>query len=260
MKYSFPDGTPIWVDLSTTDLDGAKEFYGQVIGWKAEERTDDDGKVVYNMFTKDGKVAAGLMQAMDGAPSVWSTYFQTADINAMVDKVKAAGGSVMVEPMQVMDSGHMAVVSDDQGAVFGLWQPAAHKGAEEYNEPGFHGWNELATKDVEKAKTFYTAVFGYEYEDTEMDGFTYTSLIIKDKKDVHDHYVGGCMPITKDMGDIPSSWSVYFTSPDIDASVEAVKNAGGKIIVDKTTIDAGSFIFAQDPQGAMFYLLQPPSK
>ncbi len=260
MAYNFPDGTPIWVDLSTTDLDGAKEFYRQVLGWESNEQTDTDGNVIYHMFTQGGKIAAGVMSSANGTPSAWTTYFQTTNIGETVEAAKAAGGSVMVEPMQVMDGGHMALIADDQGAVFGLWQPGTHKGADEYIKPGFYGWNELATHDMTRAKAFYGAVFGWMSEDTDMtgDGTMYTSFMIDGKTDVHDNFVGGGMAITPEMGDTAPNWSAYFSVADIDAAVENVQEAGGTVVVDKMDIpETGQVVGVTDPQGAFLYLIQP---
>ncbi len=74
-----------------------------------------------------------LMQ--EGQPPVWSSYVTVDDADATAAKVREAGGTVIAEPMDVMDLGRMAIFMDPTGAAFGIWQPATMKGAELVNEP-----------------------------------------------------------------------------------------------------------------------------
>ena len=98
---------------------------------------------------------------------MWTTYLATSDADATARKIKDAGGQVIVEPADVMDVGRMAVAVDPAGAVFGLWQARAFPGAQIVNEPGAMCWNEQMSNDFEGSKSFYAAVFGYEYGDTQ---------------------------------------------------------------------------------------------
>ena len=148
-----PHGTPIWVDLATTDISAATRFYGGLFGWTAEDLGEAAGH--YNMFRKDGKQVAAANAVMDPhQPPAWTTYVSTGDANATAAKVRAAGGTVAMEPMQVMDAGSMAVFQDPTGAFFAVWQPGSHKGAELFNKPGSLTWNELSTRDIGAAKSF----------------------------------------------------------------------------------------------------------
>src|SRR5579862_9397053 len=118
---TYPPGTPIWVDLGSPDLDGSKAFYGGLFGWEADT-TQDPNAGGYTMFTLGGKMIAGLGPQM-GPVSAWSTYVSTADADATAQKVREAGGQVIVEPMTVMEAGRMAVFTDPQGAFISAWQP-----------------------------------------------------------------------------------------------------------------------------------------
>ena len=77
-------------------------------------------------------------------------------------KVREAGGAVVMEPMDIFDSGRMAWFTDPEGAGFGVWQPNQHRGATVVNEPGSLNFNGLHSRDEEGAKAFYGAVFGWE--------------------------------------------------------------------------------------------------
>ena len=95
--------------------------------------------------------AATIM--MEGQPPAWTTYVSVEDADASIDKVKAAGGTVFVEPMDVLDVGRMAVFADPTGAAAAVWQPRRHIGAGLVNEPGALAWNELTTRDTAAAKS-----------------------------------------------------------------------------------------------------------
>src|SRR5437588_9014111 len=103
-----------------------------------------------------------MQHMQEGQPTAWLTYISVADADATTDKAKAAGGSVLVEPMDVMDIGRMAIFTDPTGAVFGVWQPNAFAGAELVNEPVSLCWNEVHTHDIDADKAFYGSVFGWQ--------------------------------------------------------------------------------------------------
>jgi predicted enzyme related to lactoylglutathione lyase len=80
------------------------------------------------------------------------------DVDATTDKVAAAGGSVMLPPMDVFDAGRMAVASDPTGAVISFWQAKQHQGFGRVREPGTYSWAELITDSPQRAGEFYAQV------------------------------------------------------------------------------------------------------
>ncbi|HUK64502.1 MAG TPA: VOC family protein, partial [Dongiaceae bacterium] len=165
---------------------------------------------------------------------------------------RSAGGTVFVEPMDVLQAGRMAVVADPQGALFCIWQPREHIGSEIVNEPGALIWNELATTDTAAAKAFYGAVFGWGSEDmTGDDGMAYTRWELDGKG------VGGMMP----MGDaypagIPPNWLTYFAVEDCAATVARAVELGGRVQMEPMTISMGTFAVLADPSGAVFAVIE----
>src|SRR4051812_16160441 len=111
-RNAAPLGAPIWIDLSTSDLQRAQDFYGTVFGWTFESSGPDYGGYI-NAF-RDGRPVAGLMYNDPewNAPDAWTIYLHTADINTTVDALKSAGGSSCVEPMEVPEKGWMAMGLD----------------------------------------------------------------------------------------------------------------------------------------------------
>ncbi len=127
---AYAPGTPCWVDVSADDVEASAAFYGNLFGWEAEVAPDGGG---YTMFLQDGKAVAGAMVNQSGQPTSWSTYIASADVDADAAKITAAGGSIMLEPFDVLEAGRMAFAFDTQGAPFGIWQGTGHVGAQLVN-------------------------------------------------------------------------------------------------------------------------------
>jgi len=252
-RTSYAHGTPSWVEHSSPDLDASIEFYGALFGWEVPESENAEQTGGYRQAMLAGKPVAGMMPQMEeGQPVVWSSYVSVDDADAIASAVKEAGGSVIVAPMDVMDLGTMAVFADPSGAVFGVWQPGTFVGAGLVNDPGTLSWNELNTRDVEGAKAFYGAVFGWGAQDNDLgDAGTYTEW--KRGEDA----IGGMLNMTErgvpDM--VPSHWQVYFAVEDTDATVEQAKQSGGGVMVEPIDIPVGRFAILTDPHGASFAVI-----
>ncbi len=81
----YKHGVPSWIDLSTTDLEGAKAFYGALFGWEADDVPTDQG-MPYTMFRKNGRsVAGGGPMPPDmvehGVPSMWNSYVNVDSVD-----------------------------------------------------------------------------------------------------------------------------------------------------------------------------------
>jgi uncharacterized protein len=253
-RTSYAPGTPCWADLGTPDIDAAAAFYGDLFGWSVPEGESSEQTGGYRQAMLRDKPVAGAMPLMqEGQPPAWSTYVSVADADATAAKVREAGGTVMAEPMDVMDLGRMAVFADPAGAVFGIWQPGTFIGAEVVSEAGAIIWNELNTRDPEAAKAFYGAVFGWSFDEREFETGNYNT--IKAGGDT----VGGMIDITGRVPDeVPAHWLVYFAVDDADASIEKAKGSGGEAIFGPEDIsEVGRIAVLKDPFGAVFALLKP---
>ena len=251
----YAPGTPSWVELSSPDTDASAAFYRDVLSWSATEPGPAESGG-YRMFQHDGKNVAGLMgQMQEGQPTAWATYVSVADADQTTGKVKEAGGNVIVEPMDVMDLGRMAVFADPTGAVFGVWQPKAFPGADLVNEPNSLCWNEVHTREPDKDKAFYSAVFGWAAGRPSFEGApdTYTVWELSGKP------VGGMMQMTEGMfpPEVPPHWSVCFAVADCDATVAKARERGATIVAEPMDMPIGRFAAMIDPQGAWFTIMQP---
>lgn len=253
----YQPGTPSWVELSSPDADAAARFYGELMGWDATEPgAPETGG--YRLFQQDGKSVAGLMGHMqEGQPTVWATYVSVADAEETAAKVIEAGGTVIVEPMDVTDIGRMAVFADPTGAVFGVWQPKSFTGADLVNEPNSLCWNEVLTRDADAEKAFYSAVFGWSPTPPSFEGApkSYTVWELDGKA------IGGMMQMTDEYfpAELPPHWGVAFAVADCDATTAKARALGATVTVEPMDMPIGRFAGLTDPQGASFTVMQPPN-
>jgi predicted enzyme related to lactoylglutathione lyase len=250
----YSPGTPSWVELSSPDTDAAAQFYGELMGWSATEPgpVESGG---YRMFQQAAQNVGGLMGHMqEGQPTAWATYVSVADADETAGKVAAAGGTVVVAPMDVMDIGRMAFFADPTGAVFGVWQPKTFAGADLVNEPNSLCWNEVLTRDPGADRAFYPAVFGWVAGRHSFEGApeTYTVWELAGKP------VGGMMQMNEDffLAEVPPHWVVCFAVANCDATTAKARELGATVTVEPMDMPIGRFAGLIDPQGASFTVMQ----
>ena len=243
-------GTPCWVDLGVADIAKACAFYSALFGWEVQPGPPEAGG--YTVCRKDGRQVAGIGPniGQPASPPAWTTYLATADAAGTARKIKAAGGHLVVRPMDVMDQGRMAIATDPGGATFGVWQARAHTGVQLANEPGSLSWNENLSRDFDRNKAFYHAVFGYEFGDIGAAGFRYATLKIGGTE------VGGIGELdSASPAGVPAHWSVYFAVEDTDAAVTRVGELGGATLRPSRDTPYGRMAIVADDHGASFSLL-----
>jgi uncharacterized protein len=253
-RTSHAPGTFSWVDLSTSDPADAKRFYGGLFGWTFDDLPVGDG-IVYTMCRFDGKSVCAIsaqqeQERSQGIPPHWNNYVTVEDADASTARAKELGGNPLVEPFDVLDDGRMSVIADPAGAVLSVWQPRNSIGAGLVNVPGALTWNELATSDVDRAKEFYGALFGWRFEDMEGGAMTYTLVHNGERSN------GGIRPQSEMEAGIPPNWTPYFAAERVDDSVTKAGELGGKVLVEPMTVPAGRFAAIADPQGAVFAVFE----
>ena len=239
---------PVWVDLATPDAAASRDFYSKVFGWSVDVESDPQYRG-YAQARVGGKVVAGIgPKMMPEAPTAWSVYIGTGDIAAMMAAVQAAGGTVVVPPMQVGDQGSMAVFQDPTGAFLSAWQPSAMPGFAT-GGPGSFGWAELSSRGIDKAVAFYSKAFGWTTKTTPMgEGQPpYVEFLVGG-----DSIAGGMEMNPMAPAAVPSYWMVYFAVADVDASFKKALGAGAREMVSPVDYPGGRFAILTDPQGATF--------
>ncbi|SEQ20237.1 hypothetical protein SAMN04487983_1003305 [Streptomyces sp. yr375] len=252
----FVNGAPNWIDVGTSDIEGATSFYGALFGWRFQSAGPDAGG--YGFFQLDGKTVAGGMQTTpEQGPPSWTVYFQTPDAQATAKSAEQAHGRVFFPPMDVMGKGTMAVLADQAGASFGLWQPALTKGVDVANAPGSLCWVELYTPDVAAAAAFYDATLGLETSAVPFPGGTYTCLNPAGAGE--ESMFGGIIPLADDPTEAESGpyWLPYFEVTDVDAIVARAQEWGGGVRMPAIDVESvGRIAKLADPYGARFAVIK----
>jgi predicted enzyme related to lactoylglutathione lyase len=240
----FAPGVPNWIDLVTTDPQGARAFYGALLGWEFDIGTAEAG--FYTYCTRNGQRAAGMVGvAVDTMPTAWTTYMATEDVAATGRRMTDAGGSLLLGPVEAGPAGSVVVCTDPAGAVIGAWQPGEHAGFGILDEPGAVVWSELATPDLAAAVSFYTAVFGYQWESDESGYATFS---------VDGRTAGGAAQVPG----APATWTPYLGVSDVDDAVAQTRRLGGAVQVGAADSPYGRWARLTDPQGGLFNVLAIP--
>ncbi len=249
-RERYEPGTFCWLDLSTSDAEGAKTFYGGLFGWEFEDN-EIPGGGVYTMCHLQGDTVAAIIQ-QDEQPGHWNNYISVTSADETTAKAKQLGANMIEEPFDVMETGRMAVFADPGGAMLCVWEPRDHIGAGRVNDAGCMAWNELQTRDPGLADDFYSALFNWETEPIEQDGATVYVTI----KNQAGWMNGGFMPMAEQQGDAPSFWMAYFTVPSCDEAVARVEELGGQVLAGPMEPGAGRIAVVSDPQGAPFAVFE----
>ncbi|WP_265442912.1 VOC family protein [Flexivirga meconopsidis] len=250
-KTPWPAGTPCWTDCAFEPehrgMHHARDFYSKLFGWRMEEGAKETGG--YTTCFKDDEPAAALLPKTEqDQPTAWVTYLATDDVDATVAKVRDAGGQVVAEPQDVLTFGRMALCVDPTGALFGVWQAGDHIGFGIVNEPDTVTWNDLMTRDLRAAKTFYASVFGYTYDERDD---AYVTIQLPDGT-----VVGGMHQADQLDADTPANWLVHFAVADRDSSAQIAQELGAEILMTYDT-PFGPEALLQGKHGEVFTVFSP---
>ena len=270
-RDGYMPGVPCWIDTSQPDPEAAVRFYSELFGWEFEDVMPPGSPGKYFSARIRGGDVAAVGSIPEGAPQVatWNTYVWVDSADETAARVRDAGGNVLMEPFDIMDAGRMAVFADPEGAVFMVWQAKEHRGARIVNEHGSLNFNDLNTRDLEGAKAFYGAVFGWRTLEIPGGflGWTlpgYGDHLSRDNPALREQVaeVGGpegfedvvasIVPVPDDQPDTPAHWGVTFAVDDADAIAKAAAELGGRVIVPPLDAPWVRLTVITDPQGATF--------
>ncbi|MEA5155048.1 VOC family protein [Raineyella sp.] len=255
-ENTIPQGRPTWVDLTTTDIEKARTFYGNVFGWTFQDQGPEFGH--YTMVRSGDAVIGGMMGRtpdMPAGPDAWVVYLDTPDAQATCDRATADGGTVIVPPMQVGDSGTMGLITDPGGCATGFWQAADFHGIEKMAVAGAPCWFEIFTPAYARSLEFYRDVFGWNIVTlSDADEFRYATNQLPPQDSV-----AGIMEATFLGEGHPGFWRTYIGAVDVDATAEQIVRSGGTIVEAAQDSPYGRFAAVTDDQGADFLIVQAPA-
>ena len=246
-------GRFVWYELMTTDVEAAKAFYGNVVGWGTQNASIPG--MTYTLFTAGGTAVSGLMDLPEdaskmGAKPCWIGYVSVDDVDATAERIKQLGGTVQVPPTNIPGIGRCSIVADPQMvtlAVLKRLQPGQQR-PPDIGMRGGVGWHELVDADWEKAWAFYGELFGWQKGDGASGALGTYQLF-----SAAGQTIGGMFSKPPMLAD--PSWLFYFNIGDIDAAAKRVTAASGQILDGPIEVLRGRWIIqCTDPQGAMFAL------
>ena len=248
---TYAPGTFCWADLGTPDADAATRFYTSLFAWTADQRPMGPD-AFYTMFQLDGRPVAALygQETAQQGPPHWLSYISVDDASEAAARTRGLGGTLLMDPFDVLDVGRMAMVQDPTGAVVALWEARRHTGAGVMGEAGTICWNELATTDMARAGAFYGGLLGWSARPRSADTFEYATFTADGEAR------GGMTAIAPSSGPVPSHWLVYFAVRDCDGAAKLAQSLGGGVRVPASDIpDIGRCAVLADPQGAVFAVI-----
>lgn len=246
-------GTPCWVSLMVHGPTATHSFYGALFGWEFQPGPQQLGP--YARALLDGREVAGIGQLPGDRqlPIAWTPYFASDDVNRTAETVRLCGGTLGVGPLDAGEAGRMAIGSDPSGAVFGIWQAAAHLGTAVTGVPGTPVWNELTTFETAGVAKFYETVFGFELAPaapTDADA-DHVTLRLGGRPVAAIRGVGNAL--ARDRG---PHWTTYFEVADTEESLGRLTELGGHVVEPAHDTPHGRVTTVTDPEGARFALLE----
>ena len=239
-----------WHGCVSTDVERAKAFYTEVVGWNIVTTPMGDDEAT--MFAAAGVPRAHLMAPpMEGVPSHWTNYLRVEDVDASTAAAVEHGGQVMVPPTDI-PVGRFSVVTSPSGAAVSLFHegdPSAENAPREGN--GHFHWTELHSTDIAADLPWLQATFGLTISEMPMpQGGTYNLLMHGDE------LIGGAMPNMHEGA--PSMWLTWVAVDDVDAAYARVSANGGTQLGELWDMPGtGRMGIVQDPTGAVIGLIQP---
>lgn len=244
----------VWYDLMAHDVDGAKHFYGKVMGWTFTD--GDNPQLPYTIINAGTVGVGGIMAFRDSdstsIPPFWSGYIHVADVDGSIKAIEQRGGQLFRGPVDVPGMVRFAIMLDPQGAMFNILTPLSDESRTGVadNSPGHVGWHELHADQPDSAWDFYAGLFhwtkGAALDMRAMGTYQIFRIDGIDK---------GAVMKRQPMLPQPS-WLFYFNVDGIDAAITRINKAGGKVTMGPHQVPGGRWIaMALDPQGGAFQLL-----
>jgi len=246
-----PPGEFCWMELATSDQNGAKKFYEALFGWTPNDMPmgPDSAYTIFRLQDRDCAAGYTLMEDERALniPSHWNLYIAVENADAAAAKAGSLGAKIVMPAFDVFTAGRMAVLQDPTGAYFVVWEAKNNSGIGISGEAGTFCWADLSTADRDRAAKFYSEMFGWKItagEGKDPNGY----LHIQNGETM----IGGIPPAASRNPHAPAHWLIYWYVDDVDASAKRAKDLGATFYLPPTTIEGvGRMAVMADPQGAV---------
>ena len=242
-----------WHRLNTADREAAAAFYPRVTAWTAQpwDVVDD-----YTLWMNGRDPVGGAVALTDdlrglGLGSHWMPYVSVYDVDDCERQAVKLGATLRAGPAEIPNVGCWAVLTDPQGAAFGIYEPDRPRPAASLPAApalGDFSWHELSTSDHRAAFAFYRSLFKWEG----LDEYDMGALGIYLMFGLDGQMLGGMF--TGRPGASPR-WLPYVHVDDIQSAAKRVAEAGGTVANGPMEVPNGAWIAqCTDGQGAHFAL------
>ena len=262
-------GTPVWWDLASKDVDATKAFYSGLLGWEWNDLMSTP-QGVFSQAQLGDKVVGGVYTYSEGmplpeGPLMWVNTFWVDEADAAMERAVEKGGSVIMPACDDPASdGRKSLLLTPEGAPFVVWSGDTGVKNEAYGEMGAVFWTEYYSRDVKGTNDFVGHVFGSRYQrvdltrpptgDEDAEGeVQYQYFWLKVPGLEPDR--GGMLEMDEVWGDMASHFMVYFRVEDCDGSAAKVVELGGEVCVPPTEIPPGKFSVVNDSLGSTFSIM-----
>ncbi len=238
----FQYGKFVWFDLATSDVDAAKRFYGELLGWKFSDLAQGDAG--YTVVENRSRMIGGIVADPEaGDASLWIGSISVPDVDRAAEQTREAGGVVHDPPQELLDRGRTTFVTDPQGAAVSFLRASGGDPPDREPAAGDFGWVELWTSDLAGSLAFYVSL-----------GYTAGGLQIRGEEPYRVLKVAGepqAGVVELERGDAGSGWLPYVAVDDLAATLERTVALGGQVVVDPDPEFAeGQAAVIVDPTGA----------
>ena len=252
-------GKIIWHDLITDTPEESKVFYGELFGWRFETATlksDSGTNLPYTLIFNHGRMIGGLVDENDlrnpQEISQWITVMSVRDIYAAAATLRDNGGQLIGRITDLNERGRIAVVRDNQNALFTLLETKSGDPADSDTiKTGDFLWDELWSDDIRSSQLFYEQLIGYSSEQVEgANNSAYAILSAQNKSRVGilANPVEGLSPV----------WVNYLRIDNEEHMREIlskVTGLGGEVLLDAQPRAIGGLVaIIKGPSGAVIAL------
>jgi uncharacterized protein len=253
-KAEHHPGKIIWADLVTTDLPGAKRFYGALFNWTFTDI--HTGETNYSLALHDGEPMGGIVErpvkeGQQRHPG-WLTFISVRSVDKAQRTVVAHGGKVLSAAHTYAKRGRQAVFADPQGAVFAALESSSGDPEDALADPGEWIWSSLSSREPGSEAAFYQTVFGYEAFDLpDEDGLEHVLLATQN------YARASSNALPAEAVNLHAHWINFIRVMDTAQTAAKVESLGGRILVQPHEDRHGGMIaVVADPTGAPFGLLE----
>jgi uncharacterized protein len=253
-------GKVIWTDLVTPNVDAAKKFYGGLFGWSFRDVPGDPN---YTLAMLDDEPVAGIYRkdypVGEQRQPAWLAFLAVRDADAAGQLARAHGGKVLSTPRNFGHRGRQAVLSDPDGAVFGVLAAQGGDPSDYLAAPGEWIWSSVLVKDAQRETAFYRTLFGYDVHDLALEGGDEAD------QDRGQHFVlardnyarAGLNVLPSDEHRRYPHWMNFVRVTDASVAAQKAAALGGRVLVEpRADRHGGQLAILADPSGAVFGVME----